>query len=146
MSAIPSTQSLRERGFRLTPQRLAILQILETADRHLTPGEVFARTRQALPGLTEATVYRTLDFLTEQGLALVTHNEKGHLVYEIAGRDHHHLICRDCGHTIEIEHGVLQELYDRFEARTGFRVDSSHITFFGRCPDCIASSPHVPTK
>ena len=47
--------------------------------------------------MTEATVYRTLEFLAENGVVLSALNGNGHLVYEIAGHDHHHLICRSCG-------------------------------------------------
>ena len=60
----PHTDKLRSQGYRMTPQRLAILSILENAGRHLSPQEIFDRARQwAMPGMTEATVYRTLSFL-----------------------------------------------------------------------------------
>jgi Fe2+ or Zn2+ uptake regulation protein len=89
-----------------------------------------------MPGVTEATVYRTLDFLTRNGLALVAHVGSGKLVYESTAHDHHHLICRDCGYTVEIEHDLLSVLYSKFKERTGFLIDCSHVTFFGYCPDC----------
>ena len=127
---------LHARGYRVTPQRLVILRILRDAGRHLTPAEVYQRAAQALPGLTEATVYRTLAFLTEQGLALAAHMGSGQLVYEIAGHDHHHLICRACRATLEIEHELLSELYRLFKASTGYQIDSVHTTFFGLCPGC----------
>ncbi|HEX7975213.1 MAG TPA: Fur family transcriptional regulator [Anaerolineales bacterium] len=127
---------LRSLGYRLTPQRLAILGILRDASRHLTPVEVFGLAQQVMPGLTEATVYRTLNFLTEQGLVLAGHTRGGQLVYEIAGHDHHHLICRACGQTYEIEHSELQALYSQLQASTGYRIDSVHLTFFGLCSEC----------
>jgi Fe2+ or Zn2+ uptake regulation protein len=102
----------------------------------MTPTEVFQRAQAIMPGLTEATVYRTLNFLAGQGLAMAAHIGNGQLVYEIAGHDHHHLICRDCGHTHEIEHHALQTLYDQFQSTTGYHIDSVHVTFFGLCPDC----------
>jgi len=132
----PSTDRLRSQGYRMTPQRLVILTILENAGRHLLPQEIFERSRLALPGMTEATVYRSLNFLTEQGLVLAAHIGSGQLVYEIAGHDHHHLICRACGETQEIDHTVLQSLYQQFQENTGYRIDSMHVTFFGLCPAC----------
>jgi Fe2+ or Zn2+ uptake regulation protein len=132
----PHTDKLRSQGYRMTPQRLAILSILESAGRHLTPQEIFDRAQRAMPGMTEATVYRTLSFLSEQGLVLAAHVGSGQLVYEIAGHDHHHLICRACGDTQEIEHAPLQSLYQQFQASTGYRIDRMHVTFFGLCPAC----------
>lgn len=127
---------LRSKGYRITPQRLAIFRILQAADRHLTPSDVFLRTRETIPGLTEATVYRTLNFLTEQGMVHAAYVGSGQLVYEIAGTDHHHLICRACGVTHEVDHALLQDLYDGFEKRTGYVINSVHTTFFGLCPEC----------
>ncbi|MFM8323183.1 MAG: Fur family transcriptional regulator [Chloroflexota bacterium] len=137
-----ATQQLRQRGFRVTPQRLVILNILYDLEGHCSPQQIFQLARQAMPGLTEATVYRTLNWLTEQGLVLAAHVGSGQLVYEVAGRDHHHLICRRCGHTQEISHTLLQTLYARFQDETGFHIDSIHVTFFGLCPHCQATQPN----
>jgi Fur family transcriptional regulator, ferric uptake regulator len=130
-------QKLRSGGFRLTPQRLTIIEVLREAGGHLSAQETYRHARERLPGLTEATVYRTLDFLTAQGVALMTHCGDGHLVYEIADQDHHHLVCRTCGQMAEIEHSLLQDLYDQFMRETGFLVETSHLTFFGQCPKCV---------
>lgn len=131
---------LREHGHRLTPQRLAIMQILAEEGRHLSPAEIYQRAVQRLPGLTEATVYRTLDFLARNGLVLVAHIGDGRLVYEVAGHNHHHLICHECGGTVEIEHELLESLYDRLRDQTGFQIDHWHVTFFGLCPRCAKES------
>lgn len=127
---------IRSRGFRLTPQRLAILGVLDKAAGHLTPLEVYRRAQESIPGITEATIYRTLNFLTEQGLVLCAHIGSGQFVYESALHEHHHLICRQCGEMREIDHHALESLYQYFYATTGFRVDSVHMTFFGLCPAC----------
>ena len=131
------TPELRARGFRMTPQRIAILHVLHHEGTHLSPTEVFARAKAALPGLTEATVYRTLEFLAENGLAHPAHIGSGHLVYEIARQDHHHhLICRKCGGEIQIDHAPLENVFAELEASSGFRDINSHMTFFGLCPAC----------
>jgi Fe2+ or Zn2+ uptake regulation protein len=135
------TETLHRRGFRATPQRLAVLHILQNAGQHLSPIEIYERARNAFPGITEATIYRTLNFLTEQGLLLAAHIGSGQLVYEIAGHDHHHLICRSCGATHQIDHTLLASLYERFMASTGYQIDSVHVTFFGLCPGC-QGKPH----
>ncbi len=128
---------LRKGGYRLTPQRLAILQILNDTPRHLSAAEIYQAASLRLPGVNEATVYRTLDFLVGHGLALAAHIGNGRLVYESAAHDHHHLICRKCSHSAEINHEELASLFEHLEQTTGFRIDSSHVTFFGLCPDCL---------
>ncbi len=131
------TPQLRERGFRMTPQRMAILHILHHSGEHLTPGEVYRQASQKVPGITEATVYRTLEFLAENGLAYSAHVGNGHLVYEIAKSEHHdHLICRKCGGEIQIEHAALEKVFEELESNSGFRFIDSHVTFFGLCPGC----------
>jgi Fe2+ or Zn2+ uptake regulation protein len=130
------TPQLRERGFRMTPQRMAILHVLHSADGHLAPTEVYERASRDLPGLTEPTVYRTLEFLAENGLVCSTPTGGGHLVYEIASQDHHHLVCRKCGANLHIEHAALEKLYADLETDSGYRFINSHVTFFGLCPEC----------
>ena len=127
---------LRKQGYRLTPQRLLILQILEDQGGHLSPTEIFEKATQRMPGMTEATVYRALEFLAHKGLAMVAHVGNGRLVYETTAHNHHHLICRTCGRSIEIEHDLLAAVYEQFHERTGFQIDCSHVTFFGLCPGC----------
>lgn len=136
---------LRSQGYRLTPQRLAILEVLQQARCHLSPTQVYQRVSQEMPGLTEATVYRTLNFLAEQGLVLVAHMGHGQLVYEYADHDHHHLICRKCGQMIDVDHEELTDLYNHFLKDTGYQVDTVHATFFGLCPDCQIEESHAST-
>ena len=135
------TKILHARGCRVTPQRLAILQILQEPGRHLTPLEIYQEAQRTIPGLTEATVYRTLNFLSEQGLILAAHVGSGQLVYESAEHAHHHLICRKCGDNQPIEHDLLKPLYQQFQEITGYQIDTIHATFFGLCPDCQKTNP-----
>ena len=127
---------LRARGYRMTPQRLAILHVLHHSGGHLSPAEVFEQAHAELPGLTETTVYRTLEFLAENGLARPAHMGNGHLVYEIARHEHHHLICRNCGSEMEVDHELINSMYQTLESESGYKLTDSHLTFFGLCPNC----------
>mgnify|MGYP005854760181 CR=1 FL=1 len=126
----------RARGYRMTSQRLAILHVLRHEGTHLSPTEVYKKARRELPGLTEPTVYRTLEFLSDIALVRPSYNSSGHLTYEIAGDDHHHIVCRNCGAEIEVEHALLESLYRLLETTSGYRSIGSHVTFFGVCPKC----------
>lgn len=130
------TPQLRARGYRMTPQRLAILHVLHHSGKHLTPAQIYEKASKELESLTEPTVYRTLEFLAENGLARAAHLGNGHLAYEIAGHEHHHLKCRTCGNEMEVEHALLAKLYRQLESATGYRLTDSHVTFFGICPNC----------
>lgn len=127
---------LRACGFRLTPQRLAILRILNQVGRHHTPQEVYELAVKEIPGITEATVYRTLSFLTTQGLVLDAHVGNGQLVYESAEHIHHHLVCRACHATCMVDQADLSGVFHDLEQKTGYQIESRHVTLLGLCPDC----------
>jgi Fur family ferric uptake transcriptional regulator len=130
------TETLRAHGYRMTPQRLAILQVIQESQGHLSASDIFERAGRLLPGVTEATIYRTLDFLVAQGIALIAHIGSGRIVYESAEHKHHHLICRKCGESVAVTQGDLQLVYDYLERVTGYQMDATHVTFFGLCPAC----------
>lgn len=130
---------LRSLGFRVTAQRMAVLHVLRHSASRLSPSEVYDLARQSLPGLTETTVYRTLDFLSKNGLAWPIRTGKGHVVYELAGARHHHLICQKCGSEIEIQHSLVKNMYAKLEAASGYRLSADHLTLFGLCPTCQKS-------
>ena len=134
--AINYAPQLRAKGLRMTPQRMAILHALIHSGGHLSPTQVYDSARKEFPSLTEPTVYRTLEYLAEKKILLAAHVGNGKIVYELAENQHHHLICHKCGGTVEVDHAPLELLYDQLESSTGYKLDSSHVTFFGLCPNC----------
>jgi Fur family transcriptional regulator, ferric uptake regulator len=134
--AINYAPRLRAQGLRMTPQRTAILHVLHHSGGHLSPTQVYEMARKEYPRLTEPTVYRALEELAEKKFLLAAHVGNGKMVYELADNQHHHLICHKCGRTVEVDHAPLERLYLQLESSTGYKLDSSHVTFFGLCPDC----------
>jgi Fur family transcriptional regulator, ferric uptake regulator len=138
MSCLPThSQTLRQRGYRMTSQRLAILQALH-AGGHLSPAQIYERVHQT--GMNEATVYRTLEFLAGNGILLVADRGNGHLAYELSGETHHHLICRNCGAQLELDPALFAPTISQVENETGYRLNAGHLTFFGLCPECQPNS------
>jgi Fe2+ or Zn2+ uptake regulation protein len=127
---------LRELGFRVTPQRMAILHVLRHSPGHLSPLQVYTRARRSVPGLTQPTVYRTLEFLAANGLAWQTSLPNGHLGYELAERNHNHIVCRVCGNEVEIDPRALEGAYRKLGAITGYTIDQQHVNLSGLCPSC----------
>ncbi len=135
-SAVNYAPQLHAQGLRMTPQRRAILHVLHHSGGHLSPTQVYERARKEYPRLTEPTVYRTLEDLAEKKFLLAAHVGNGKIVYELAKTQHHHLICHKCGGTVQVEHASLEPLYRQLASSTGYKLDSSHVTFFGLCSDC----------
>jgi Fur family ferric uptake transcriptional regulator len=131
------SQTLRQRGFRMTSQRLAILQALHDGG-HLSPAQIYERVHQT--GMTEATVYRTLEFLAGNDILLVADRGNGHLAYELSGETHHHIKCRKCGAQTEVDPALFAPAIRRMENETGYRLSAGHLTFFGLCPECQPNS------
>lgn len=127
---------LRSLGFRVTAQRLAILHVLLDSGAHLLPTEIFRRARRRARGLSQPTVYRTLDFLAQHGIVQPALNAQKHVVYQISRHVHHHLLCSSCGRNMEVEHEWVHEIFRTLEIRSGYRLTAGHLTLFGLCPAC----------
>jgi Fur family transcriptional regulator, ferric uptake regulator len=129
-------QSLRERGYRLTPQRQLVLQAV-TELGHATPEDVHAWVHDRAEGVNISTVYRTLELL--EGIGLVTHAHLSHgaPTYSAAdGPQHAHLVCHSCGTISELEPEHLGTLVESVRQRTGFVTDIGHLTISGACRRC----------
>ena len=129
---------MREHGFRVTPQRQIILDAICEGGGHTTPDEIYARVRAKAPAINRATVYRTLDFLSELRL-IVAMRIGGQVYYEIAGdTPHHHLVCRSCGSVEKIGHDAVQSFFAGIARDLQFTVDMDHLALFGLCKQCRA--------
>lgn len=136
---------LRQRGYRLTPQRQLVLEAVDTLE-HATPDDILSEVRRTASGVNISTVYRTLELLEE--LDLVSHAHLGHgaPTYHLADRHHHiHLVCRDCTHVIEADVDVVAEFTEKLRGTFGFETDMKHFAIFGRCADCAAKATEAAT-
>ncbi len=131
---------LRQRGYRLTPQRQLVLEAVDTLE-HATPDDILAEVRKTASGVNISTVYRTLELLEELGLVSHAHLGHGAPTYHLADRHHHiHLVCRDCTTVIEADVSVAAEFTDKLRETFGFDTDMKHFAIFGRCADCSAKA------
>jgi Fe2+ or Zn2+ uptake regulation protein len=131
---------LRSRGFRVTSQRLAILQVLHDSAGHLPPTAVYALARRLAPGITATTVYRNLQVLKNTGLVWETSRPGGHLAYELAAAEHHHLVCRRCGAQVTFRQSTMAGIYRKLERASGYAIDHDHVSLSGLCPECRKQS------
>jgi Fur family peroxide stress response transcriptional regulator len=129
-------RQLQSRGYRLTPQRLAILEVIKGAGCHMTIQEVLDALADAYPTLSLPTVYRNLQWLKVAGL--VTETDMGGECHEyeyICDSPHHHLVCLECGHRTELPDSLLDPLREHLQER-GYLPHAEHYAFFGICPVC----------
>ena len=127
---------LRERGYRLTPQRELILAAVERLG-HATPDEVLAAVHEQSSAINVSTVYRTLEVLEELGLVRHAHlSDRAPTYHSMSEHEHFHLVCRNCHRVISVEPDVLTPVSDRLVAEHDFVVDVGHLTVFGRCGSC----------
>ncbi len=128
---------IRAAGHRVTPQRVLILDAVCEGGGHTTLGEVYARVRQVDQSIDRSTLYRTLKLFVDLGLVVSADTGDGETYYEIAKlHRHHHLVCRQCGKEEEIEHTLLQRMFDQVLLEYGFKVNTDHLVLFGLCSEC----------
>lgn len=131
---------LRERGYRMTPQRQIIMDAICEGKGHTTLPEILDRVQHKAPAINQATVYRSLHFLLNMGLIVKAEVGPGETVYEIRGRSpHHHLLCRVCHHEIEIDAAPIAALQQTLQERYGFTIDANHLLLTGCCAHCLAA-------
>jgi Fur family ferric uptake transcriptional regulator len=130
---------LRSRGLRLTPQREAVLGVLEENEgRPLTPEEIHGMAAIEYPGLGLTTVYRSIDLFCELGMAFQVHLMGGHRYYEInSGKHHHHMECIACGRLELLETCVIDDIVELVREGSDFLVTSHCMSLFGYCPQCL---------
>ncbi|WNE97956.1 transcriptional repressor [Streptomyces luomodiensis] len=129
---------LRERGYRLTPQRQLVLEAVDHLE-HATPDDILTEVRRTASGVNISTVYRTLELLEELGLVSHAHLGHGAPTYHLADRHHHiHMVCRDCTDVIEADVSVADSFTRQLRADFGFDTDLKHFAIFGRCASCSA--------
>lgn len=138
--------ALRQRGYRITPQREIIIETIAHSGRHMAADEVMEVVHQRARSVNTATVYRTLDFLVKEGMASRLDLGGGHIVYATTKHGPHiHLVCRQCGCTIQVEReevaALCQQLQHHVQQHHCFAVDLNHFSLTGLCAACQAEHP-----
>lgn len=130
-------EKLKEKGFRLTPQRLAIVKILAESSEHPGAEHIYAKVRKNFPTTSLATIYKTVTVLKEMGEVIEIGFGEGCSRFD--GRDpkpHPHLICTKCKKIIDPDLSSLEQMSRELADETGYEIQSHRLDFFGICPKC----------
>ena len=133
--------TLRQNGYKITPQRRSILKLITGSREHLTPLAIYEKLQRENPGIGLVTVYRTLEILSELGLICEMHaggNCRSYLMRR-PSEHHHHLICSDCGRVIDFTDCGLRKLERRLSRENSFTINGHLLEFLGQCRDCHIS-------
>ena len=130
--------ALRERGQRVTPQRLMVARVLSDLDRHVTAEVVFDELGERMPGVSLPTVYATLDLLESIGLIRRVASERGAVVYDPRTDDHHHLVCRRCGAIVDVDAPIEADALLSAARSAGFAPEHAQVVVRGLCAGCAA--------
>jgi Fur family ferric uptake transcriptional regulator len=136
-------RQLLNKGYKLTPQREATLRVLLENERdHLNAEEVFMLVKDKYPNIGLATVYRSLELLSELHIVEKINFGDGGARFDLRSEDqphmHHHLICTRCGTVEEIKEDWLLPMENRIEREFGFTVLDHRLDFQGVCKECRA--------
>jgi Fe2+ or Zn2+ uptake regulation protein len=132
--------ALRERGQRVTSQRLVIHRVLQELDAHVTAEAVLAAVADRLPGVSLPTVYATLDLLDELGMARRVAVPGGPALYDPRTAPHHHLVCAGCGRVEDVDAPVDLATVVQAAAGRGFEPRHAEVLVTGLCAGCAATA------
>lgn len=128
---------MAERPLRLTRQRQAVADVLETFEEFRSAREIHALLREQGTSVGLATVYRTLQLLAEHDEVDVIRSAEGEAGYRsCSDTHHHHLVCRSCGATVEVEGPAVERWTRSIAGQHGYAEVSHTLEIFGRCPRC----------
>lgn len=133
-------EALTKRGVRLTRQRKILLEVMDSAERHLDAGAILDRAQKLDPRVHRVTVYRTIDLLKRNGLIDeldLLHLRGGQHFYESHGvRDHIHVACLKCGTVREVESELYEKLKKEIEKDCGIKITTARTEVGGYCDKC----------
>jgi Fur family ferric uptake transcriptional regulator len=128
---------LSRQGYRITPQRMMILESIDNSDTHITAEDIYAQVIKKYPRVNISTVYRTLDLLKQLGFIYEIDLGEGKVGYHPENKGHHHhLICRKCNSIIDINESALFSVKAVLLQAFNFDADLKHLALFGLCEKC----------
>ncbi len=133
------TTALRERGMRVTPQRVVLHRALRELDRHVTADELLEAVADRLPSVALPTIYATLDLLEELGMVRRV-QRAGTTLFDPRTEPHHHLVCTSCGSIEDLDSTLDTASLERAAERHGFAHERIEAVVHGRCAACAAAA------
>lgn len=129
--------TLKTNKYKLTPQRKAIMRVLNKSKTHLTPSQLYDQIKIHNPRYSLVTIYRTLNILADLGLICEVRTSGNSKSY-VAGNPevHGHLICTQCGRVMDFTDYNLDEVLKKISTESGYTITEHRLDLYGTCPEC----------
>lgn len=132
------TTVLREKGFKVTPQRLAVYDVLANTTEHPSAEMIFRCLQPKYPTMSLATVYKTIDILQEMGLVQVLNAGEDSFRYDANVTSHPHICCERCKRVDDLHDIDTDQFIEQVAGKTDYRLTGKQFYFYGVCPKCAA--------
>jgi Fe2+ or Zn2+ uptake regulation protein len=134
---------LRKHGVQVTAQRLAVVRAVSSRP-HCTADDVGRDVRAGIGAISRQAVYDALGVLSENGLIRRIQPAGSPALYEErVGDNHHHVICRSCGKTVDVDCAVGDTPCLTAADDSGYEIDEAEVIYWGTCPECLATGPEL---
>lgn len=131
-----TAQLLREKGLKVTPQRIAVYNMLLSTTEHPDAETIYKTLEPTNPTMSLATVYKTLDFFKHLGLVQELNVGEGRSRYDATVQCHPHTVCRVCGRVDDLHLEALTEVAKKLVPNLDFEVECEQLILYGKCSDC----------
>lgn len=128
--------TLRDHGYKVTPQRLAIYEALAATKSHPSAEMLFSSLQPKYPSMSFATVYKTIEILHKINVVQILNTGEDSMRYDADTSVHHHIQCTECGAVDDLMNVDSSGLVREAESRTGYDIAAHQFYFFGVCPRC----------
>jgi len=135
-SDVAAIDALRNKGYKATPQRIAICRIALHSREHPTAQSIYDEVKKVHPTVSLATVYKTLQVLRDLDLIHELNLPKGQARFDSYIKPHINLICLQCGNIEDLDDPTAREISERVSAATKFKPNGQRIDVYGTCPKC----------
>ena len=130
------TEILRAHGYKVTPQRIAVYETLAVANNHPTAETLYAMLKPKFPSMSLATVYKSIDILSQIAVVNILHTGEDSLRYDADISNHNHVQCQICGHIDDVDDLDSTELMNVAAVKSGYTITNHQFYFYGICPQC----------
>lgn len=137
------TTLLREKGFKVTPQRLAVYSVLAESKEHPSAEMIYNKLSPLYPTMSLATVYKTLEILVDANIIQEINVGENSFRYDARTNPHPHVTCISCNRVDDIEEGLFNDIDERIASNTNYSIQKHQLYFFGHCPECKSKSKTI---